>query len=308
MPKSDTKTTDTVVLGAGNYYLPMSTNTLRYGVLVFVGFLIVTLLLLVTYGFYRQRKYTTSVVEVTRRSRIARPPPIINFTSMHGASSQEYRYRHPNDGTSFRDPISCNSNPTSTWLSGSCVCDDVYWGPSCDRQIYDDAYVEVGDPHPSMKLQCLMMGDTPDLIECTNECNKSSDCNGVIWDAGHCKTISTITVDGSTNFTFDPSKDSQIYMRDLDAIKYVDRVFIFQDKTMYRYYLSDRNRTEGYKHLTAMKGVTYSLDFYPTKVINQGKLTGRYWVDENNVKTVSYNQDLSLPPSWYNKTIYVQYH
>lgn len=321
-----------VVIGGENYYVTMGYTSTRF--IVIIGIILVILMVIMLIGFCFYNNYNKAVIGTS-------VPPV----STGGLKTTNYRqgagtdqnnpYTGSTDGNTLTTPISCSNPEMETWNSvvATCSCVSPYWGGDCTRESYKPLYLALGVVDPA-DITIATIG-TPteqdrlsyaktDGTSCTDLCDSTSGCVGVVWDrnpttGGQCTLFSQITPNTGFTFNFDPNVDSNVYVNNrLQAFKFSDRVIIYSGNLQPNWWQS----LTGQSVLVAFANTRYQLNFYPEIAYNTTTFTGLYSLfpfeiadfptivaagPTSNTYIVSPGQPLQVPIQWYGLPMWVMY-
>lgn len=296
-----------VLMGfGGQSYVPIPIDQTQYGVIAAIFVLVIVILLMLAYGYYRSWS-SVRMSYVPKRFIWSRSNFRDTLESRVGAAARR-GYISPYDGTAFGDETTCSANPTSHWNKGrqKCQCSAPFYGPKCRRESYSSSFVsvgylegrdytleQIGKPISVNRLSFPVEGEVDPPPSCTELCQQNEDCKGVVWQSssdfdlatsnGTCTLFQTLTVKPGKTVTFDPTIENNIYVREQGALQFTDRVFIYSGKLLRRFWgrgsrsrIIDRGQKRTDNLQIAFRGRVYLLTFYPTGALNQTTMTGLY--------------------------------
>jgi len=338
-----------VIVGTGDYYIPFTRPFFNYGAIILIMFIVVILLAILVFALIRQRNVT--FIPPGLHSNNLTLTPLVPTTQTTQGATPSGVYSQPGDGSFFQDATTCNANSTSMWNAPLTQCDCIppFWGNQCQFEAYNSTYISSGsiaspedatvDVIEQTEISRLSWPIPPASIPpaptCTSLCDSVPTCNGVIWiptpdsdpvtSLSSCTLFSSITVQPMHQLAFDPTIQSQIYVKTPTSIIYTDRVFIYQSSLPTRYWLTPSittiNKLNGGNYLNAGANIRYIIDWFPINTVPT-PLTGVYSLmvfdpsqydelvaggDTATVYIHLPNTPLMVPASWAGQNIWLLY-
>jgi len=337
-----------------------TTTTFRADAAVIIIILFLLVAIAIAFAVFYTAKTSTFLFKPNTQL-LPLTKPVFTSNSTPGASTTP-SYLNSANCINYTDKFACDMSPAHFWnakigTTGQCTCIGPFWGKNGYREAYSANYLTVGNPTPG-SIQYKTIGTSTvdrlsfpfqsrpasEQIMCTDLCDASSTCTGVIWtsplppDMGVAKAEGTCTllkgdvvVESGTNIPFDPNVDSTLFLKQTcdnppcsttNAPQFTDRVFVYQSNLSTRYWLVDKSIGQGTNSLTMLQDQVYILPFFPSASINFGQLTGVYSLVEitaDQIRTIidegpsmdHYialpDQPLTLPPDWQGKQIWAGY-
>lgn|SRR3990167_324489 len=197
-------------------------------------------------------------------------------------------------------------------------CEPPYWGEFGEREAYSDNYIALGNPEPDDVTYEIIRTARTDRLSfgkssCTQLCDNDDNCGGVVWKDGKCTLVTDVLVNDGMDLYYDPKVDSSLFIKkSLQGPIITDKVFIYKGKLPLRYWIQDPSN---YSITSGQKGELFQVKFYPTGLVNDGKLTGvwspyRFDFDKrppSDIYVHKPGEELSLPQSWKGKILWTKY-
>lgn len=157
-----------------------------------------------------------------------------NLSSTRGQSTNGFVEDH--NGKSITDPVFCNSQPQSNWFLDSCQCVTPFFSDRCHEEAVSNLYYDIGmtstilgtgNDVNRLSFPYTFQFDSPfsnqNQIICTNLCDQSTDCVGVMYIQGptgtdgikapdnYCGLLTDL--DSLTGLTFSSSKQGNVFLK-----------------------------------------------------------------------------------------------
>lgn len=317
---------------ANNYVsvgnMVMATDTYNNWILFGIIFVIVLVFIILLIMFIIQMDAPQS--KIYQMSKYTPESIIESLNTTLGATDNGW-YRSPDDGLNYSNATSCNAAPNSHWDDSKavCLCNEPWWGTSCNRVSYDNRYISTGI-YDSISIPVLIPPAIPDpgpfnsLKDCTDACWNNNDCSGVIWDNNICTEFNELYVAPNRVIPYEIGVDSTIYTQNryIENLIHTDRVFLYSGTLPIRHWERTLYTSPESNQETLFSGIVYNLSFFPTAGINGGNLTGVYSLnsftptdydallaggDTDTVYIHHMGDPLEIPPLWSRSNIWVEY-
>lgn len=294
----------------------------------FVVTLVFALLLMVALGI--------TIFFAVEKTTLNDPPPPLQKTPQeltlqtnYGAAAYSHtpineRYIVSADGSDLLTMDMCQKSKHGSWMKDHCVCQDPYFGPTCQRQKHDQRYFAVGGTTSSTKYEPItVLNNVPKSFSdnsCSKQCDAKSECIGFIYENNRKCTLLTDQVIAD-QITYSPSTEPNLYLRTSESLTFPNKVFIAAQPNSFppRFWLVDS--TNSFQSITIDSNPVV-INFYPTYIKTDKRSTGIYCrhpftKDEvsvllnrgnsDNTYIHAAGTDLAIPEHWQFNKIFVMY-
>lgn len=181
------------------------------------------------------------------------------------------------NGSSLTNKYDCE-NQNAKWVNGKCQCNGKYFGPHCNQEIFDAKYTAIGIPEED--VNGTVIKSIPNIMDlsfnensCTEICDRTENCNGVVFEDGYCNLLSGDIIAPSPIY-YHQDIQSTLYVKDTTKLKFTNNIYLGE------YYFSFPTRywlVESTNHYIQLKPNEISkINFYPRYIKINNSYTGIY--------------------------------